>query len=682
MSAAAEQRQTSPVTLAAWSRIVLMASAAGALVAQVYVQDRGWSLVATVTASCGVIGFVAGTWSLRHAAAAVMLLACVAPGLADLLLSYRAPGTNIHWLALAAGVLISQWRGGWSVPLSWQRGLALWGLGVALTWPIVALRELDFDVSRILVFDLGVTSAGVPPPLQVNFIANVAALTLFAILWIDILFRVARAAPEADRLGTVARSLTLPFAAGAVVAALVGSYQYFVDMSFMNRTFFGAIGRSSGLMLDGNAFGAASAIAAALVLAAVPLERGAAWKIPIGVAALICALGVWASVSRTAMLILAPVVLGLAVAGWRRAGRRSRGAGVAVAVATAALLIVARPPVGGPFARLTDSLGTQAWSRNPASVVRDLIERDGYGTIAHGLIRAFPLAGVGVGTFHAVAIDAGRRYGIGTMKPDNAQNWFRHQLAELGLLGSLGWIVWMAGLATWAVRRRGRIVGAVAFPAALALAGLLLASLVGMPTQNGAVLVGAFTLTAWMVLASEPLVSRGPSGSLPALQGRAGGIVAAIVLGAFVALTAWSAVTTLRIPARAAAFAWPYEEGFYREETAGTRRFRWTGERAVSVFEPGGRYLVLRYQVRHPDVDARPVDVRVRLGGRTVLRTRSRQREIIERYIEMPSPPAFAHLELEVDRTFIAPGGQRPLGVEVEPWTFVDQAPDNTWIYR
>ena len=159
-------------------------------------------------------------------------------------------------------------------------------------------------------------------------------------------------------------------------------------------------------------------------------------------------------------------------------------------------------------------------------------------------------------------------------------------------------------------------------------------------------------------------------------------VAAAAILISFVAITTVSAITSLRVPARAAASQWVYEQGFYREERAGARVFRWTDRYAVSVFRPEGRYLRLRYRVRHPDVGDHPVDVRVKLSGRTVLRSRSREVETIERYIEMPPGPDFAMLEFLVDRTFVASGGQRPLGVEVESWTFVDIPPDNVWIYR
>src|ERR1700730_3327923 len=119
--------------------------------------------------------------------------------------------------------------------------------------------------------------------------------------------------------------------------------------------------------------------------------------------------------------------------------------------------------------------------------LRELLwRRQDYGTAAVAMIRDHPMFGVGVGSFHLLTADYGKLIGYnGFLVPDNAQNWFRHQLAEFGVLGSVGWIVWVAAFAVFLLR--APIRAADRFAASTlkgALVALAVISLVGMPTQH------------------------------------------------------------------------------------------------------------------------------------------------------------------------------------------------------
>ena len=65
-----------------------------------------------------------------------------------------------------------------------------------------------------------------------------------------------------------------------------------------------------------------------------------------------------------------------------------------------------------------------------------LWERFGYGPAAIEMIKEHPIDGIGVGMFHALVDDFGKLRGY-HLAPDNAQNWFRHVFAELGIVGSV-----------------------------------------------------------------------------------------------------------------------------------------------------------------------------------------------------------------------------------------------------
>ncbi len=74
-----------------------------------------------------------------------------------------------------------------------------------------------------------------------------------------------------------------------------------------------------------------------------------------------------------------------------------------------------------------------------------LWRRGGYGTASTTMIREHPLFGVGVGSFNWLSGDYTELAGEGRQRPDNAQNWIRHLLAEIGVLGLLH-ILWWCGL--------------------------------------------------------------------------------------------------------------------------------------------------------------------------------------------------------------------------------------------
>src|SRR5262249_23647551 len=56
----------------------------------------------------------------------------------------------IIWIAALCSVMIATASvGRWAVPEAWKLPLAFWALVVATTWPIVILREADFQWSRL-----------------------------------------------------------------------------------------------------------------------------------------------------------------------------------------------------------------------------------------------------------------------------------------------------------------------------------------------------------------------------------------------------------------------------------------------------------------------------------------------------------------------------------------------------
>ena len=127
-----------------------------------------------------------------------------------------------------------------------------------------------------------------------------------------------------------------------------------------------------------------------------------------------------------------------------------------------------------------------------------------YGTASVWMVEDSPVVGVGVGTYHNLFPDYS--YLIrGVASPfDNAQSWYRHQLAELGILGSLGWISWV--LLFCALLARGKVREEDSFQAG-AVKGALVAigviCLVSMPTQQYAVSLTFWIFAFWFVTLLE-----------------------------------------------------------------------------------------------------------------------------------------------------------------------------------
>ena len=71
-------------------------------------------------------------------------------------------------------------------------------------------------------------------------------------------------------------------------------------------------------------------------------------------------------------------------------------------------------------------------------LARDLWERDGYGLAAMRAVAEHPWTGVGIGAFALLAPERLFHLETGGLIPaDNAQNWWRHQIAELGFIGAV-----------------------------------------------------------------------------------------------------------------------------------------------------------------------------------------------------------------------------------------------------
>ena len=136
------------------------------------------------------------------------------------------------------------------------------------------------------------------------------------------------------------------------------------------------------------------------------------------------------------------------------------------------------------------------------------------------MIREHPWAGVGVGTFHTLVRDFAMVTTHRPLVPDNAQSWYRHLLAELGLLGSLPWIAWcavfVATLFSRAAGDRDRFSLGVLRGA---FVGFGIIALIGMPGQSLTVIMTFWTLVYWFAFLKGITASPGDATPLPWSKG-------------------------------------------------------------------------------------------------------------------------------------------------------------------
>lgn len=571
---------------------------------------------------------------------------------------------SVLWIAALLGIVAAvRPAHAWTLPAHWRWPIVTWSLMVALSWPVVAWRELDFTFPLVWDPRLPVASAKLSAPGSATWTAFVALTHLLGLLWVDCLFRM-YGNDRRDREPAV----VWPLASAVLIACAVGTYQGFVDISFLSGHVWPTVSRAAGTLMDGNVFGMLAAMwaPAFLVLA---LDGGAARRAFVLLGFALAWLGVWTSGSRTALLaaligtlFIMPMVRRLfstARLGWRW---KAALAGAAICVIAVAAFV---PSVSNTAIERTRHLVPGLSLASIARTSRVLFwNRDGFGTAANAMVADHPVKGVGVGTAHILMHDYAREVAGVDIPADNAQNWFRHQLAELGLLGSVGWIVWAVVLTAAFVRVSGTAGPGAALRGPLI--GLGVASLLGMPGQDPAVIITFWTFVFWF--------QRDSGATHPASSGwsRIGAVALVVLVGGYVWLRA--VPDDLRPPFRAARFNFPYAYGMDFESPTQA----WTAKHGVTVQNATAEWMKLTVWVNHPDADRNPVNVDVWKDHEHVINQPVFLHQRVTHYVHVGAGKRFV-LESKVDRTFrpSAAGNStddRELGMALS-WEFVQQPP-------
>jgi hypothetical protein len=641
-----------------------------------------WPLLPWVSLFALVASYVAARRFGDRVASAWLALTYVAPALAMLGLGAFRLWDLTPWFAGLLGAMVATADPTrWHLPASWRAPLVCWGLVVAVSWPVVWLRELDFAPSIVPVAGVASNGFGVPLGIGLLWVYGVTVTQGLGLLLLDWFFAVF----GRDASARFQRAVVLPLGVGWCGAWAVGVYQSTVDPAFLNLGHWAVLRRASGTMMDANPFGMVAALWGAIGLALV-FGRCGTLGDRLGPRALVLATlvllgswyGLWISGSRSALgagvVVLGFVLWQLMQSGDRVSRRRRLAVGIAVPLLAGVVWIAAGSAslMVGPWERLSAQRPSVSVASMRAAAT-ELWDRNWYGTTAVQIIRDSPYVGVGVGAFRLLVPDVSHELGHGRLEPDNAQNWFRHQFAEFGVFGSLGSLLWVALFLRLLVA--GRPKDGAAMSSGLvrgALVALGLASLVGMPTQNVAVTVTFWVLVFWYTMLVQP--SAGPA---PRWLDRSRTWVAVWAIGLVYAVgLTYVSWVDLRVPFRAQRADWDYAYGFYEPEAAGTAdEFRWASRRALAVVPLTDRWIEVTAWTHHPDVRERPVDLKVWIDGAPLIDSRREGGEPITAAVRIPDGQVRVVIETEVDRTW-RPSDQgeadtRELGPGVR-WRFID----------
>ena len=663
----------------ALTKSVVILSTLLAAVLEIYLAAPGFPAIINLALAGLAVAVIAGLWARPIVVGVVLVAAYVTPAA---LLNWAGSSHfsfEMAWVAPMVGVLVigrRAWQ--WSLPRPWQLPLVAGALVVSVTWPIVALREVAFR-PWMLFENAANTSVGISPWDVLSWSVYLALGFNVGVLWFDALFRWYGEA--ADRKA-FSRQVLLPMASAAALACVVGTYQGLVDLNFLNGHLWPHMRRASGTFMDANVFGTIAALwAPAFALAA--LWQLGRWSPAIAGSGLALSfLGVWTSGSRTALAAWTVGVLVLLHQGWKawqahgsRYSRRAVIAGAVIGLVAAlglGLLVARGSATATVFARIPSLIPGMEEGATVSSSLWQLWDRFGYGTAAVGMIREHPLEGVGVGSFHTLVHDYATVYGQRQIPPDNAQNWFRHVLAELGVVGAGPWLL-------WALVFLGALLRMQPADAASAgvLRGVLLAlgaiSLLSMPSQSMPVTLTFWTFAFWFVWASGRLHAGDAPGTAWSWKTWAA-VLAVVVVHA--GLTLASARGDLNPLNRAMRFGWDYRAGITAlEPTAdGSPGRRWTREHGLTLVPVGGRVLKFVAWTGHPEANEQPVPVKVWADSKLVFEGAIKKEDAF--YVDIPAVDGqkFIVLETWIGRTFrpsdYGHKDRRVLGLAIQDWTW------------
>jgi O-Antigen ligase len=552
-----------------------------------------------------IVGLLVPTRLLPSLDVLWIVLAMLSPGVLRGAMHREGPVLDLFWMAgLSASLLRTAPWSQWTLPPRWRVFAGGWALTLALAWPVLMGREVNFD-PHVLVDDGAINSWGMlSAPQVVAWLLYVVWTQLLGLLWLEAIWR--EFSDTRNRVPLVVHGIWI----GATIASLVAVYQGTIDLGVLSTPFWANLARATGTLLDANAFGMCAALAGPLAYLALrdlhgrvaALPKNAA--VPNAIALLVFVInlaGLWMSGSRVATLCTLVGTTVFVVAVWWSLGARARRRLLWSTVGVVALVVTVVTTASnavGPARRIAEI---------PASLrsgLSTIFARGPYGPIATQMVREHPLVGVGVSSYQILAPDYWRRLANDQLPFDNAQNWWRHQLAEYGIAGSVVPFMWSALIAWHLVTGRARQGRQLEATIVRGLVGAIgVSSFIQVPTQTPIVMLSFMLLLAWSaaMMPTDALTEKYRQWGWAAVTA-----LALLYAGGQLVL----ARGPLAVGTRALRAEREYAAGTYPPESvADIADFRWTRGNARFVWPARTRWLVVRVWAQHPDMPSTPVRV-------------------------------------------------------------------------
>jgi len=373
------------------TKIVVLAWICAAIALQIWVQTPHWPNLPVIAALIAAVSLAAGYFEPRLIAP-VLAVSYIFPVLVRTFHGGTAYAPNeIVWIIAFVGVLLpTAARTPWQIPVQWRGSLVAAALVVVVTSPIVVLREIDLNPGLLRDLHGWSFGGGTWPSLIVTWSLYSSLTLVVGLVWFDWLFN----APDLN----FERYVIWPLAVSASLLTAVLIYQLFFDLSFLNDTVFGVIGRAGGTMYDANLSGTVAALwVGGMALVSWRAKR---YRVPLAMLGSIAAwLGVWASGSRTAFLAASIVTAAIGIAALVEIGAAgSKRLYVPLAVAGLVSVFVvfvaaANPRIVGPVGRVWATLPSPSIASLKAFAA-EMWNRNQYGAAATAMAKDNPLFGV------------------------------------------------------------------------------------------------------------------------------------------------------------------------------------------------------------------------------------------------------------------------------------------------
>jgi len=243
------------------------------------------------------------------------------------------------------------------------------------------------------------------------------------------------------------------------------------------------------------------------------------------------------------------------------------------------------------------------------------------------MLKDYPISGVGIGAFIIEVANYADKYNIKILAPESAENYFLQVGAELGIIGfiAITWVFWVIIKklkSSYSLMLKSKKIDFIS----IGLISGIIAYLINIQVHT---FIGSYEIkyTFWLLVGLLFILGRKEEEKEEAKESKDRSrdgkkhklsknykLVGGALLLLFGVSHLWNSTHSLSLAHRSKVFGIKQDFGFYQlEKTVDGREFRWTrgyGGTTIKVDKPVIEISIL---ASHPDIQRRPVKVRIYL---------------------------------------------------------------------